>query len=85
MSAAPSVDLVIAHVVLLRLGAVVVPANTAYLAREIDHIRSTTRPVLAIMDRRDRVADLPCADVDPARATLFFGVPTMFARLAESG
>ncbi len=58
LSCAPSVDTVIAYVALLRLGATVVPANTAYTGRELQHIMSVTRPRAAIIDDPARLADL---------------------------
>ena len=53
-SAESSLELVIAHVAALRSGIVVVPANTAYRAREIAHIVSDARPKAALVDRDDR-------------------------------
>jgi malonyl-CoA/methylmalonyl-CoA synthetase len=43
-------SLAIAHVALLRLGAVVVPVNGAYREREVAHIVRDCRPVMAIVD-----------------------------------
>ena len=48
LSSDPSVDAVIAYASILRLGAVVVPANTAYTERELRHIVDDVRPVLAV-------------------------------------
>ncbi len=53
-SAESSLELVIAHVAALRSGIVVVPANTAYRAREIAHIVGDARPKAALVDRDDR-------------------------------
>jgi malonyl-CoA/methylmalonyl-CoA synthetase len=50
MSAATSVDLVVAHVAALRLGLVVVPVNGAYRAREIGHIVGDCSPAACIVD-----------------------------------
>ncbi|HZQ78460.1 MAG TPA: AMP-binding protein [Acidimicrobiia bacterium] len=56
MSAGTSVELVEAHVAALRLGLVVVPANTAYREREIAHLVADARPRLAVVDDPDRGA-----------------------------
>ena len=56
MSAGTSVALVEAHVAALRLGLVVVPANTAYREREIAHLVRDAEPRAAVVD-------------DPGRAT----------------
>ena len=81
MSAAPSVDLVIAHVALLRL----------ICASPLFHLHGLGVAVHATFTAGGAIRILP--EFDPAevataiaveRATLFFGVPTMFARLAES-
>lgn len=50
LSGPTSVALAIAHVALLRLGAVVVPVNGAYREREVTHIVRDCRPVAAIVD-----------------------------------
>ena len=50
LSAPSSVDLVVAHAALLRLGAVVMPTNGAYQADEVRHVVSDARPVVAIVD-----------------------------------
>ena len=68
-SAAPSADLVVAHVAALRLGAVVVPANTAYGAAELGHIVDDAAPVAAVVDDATRVPGLPTlADADDGPA-----------------
>jgi malonyl-CoA/methylmalonyl-CoA synthetase len=54
MSAATSVELVEAHVAALRLGLVVVPANTAYREREIAHLVEDSAPRAAVVDDSDR-------------------------------
>ena len=54
VSAAPSVDLVIAYVAALRLGLTVVPANTGYRGREVAHIVGDCRPAGALVDDRER-------------------------------
>jgi malonyl-CoA/methylmalonyl-CoA synthetase len=53
-SAESSLELVIAHVAALRAGIVVVPANTAYRARELAHIVNDARPKAALVDDPDR-------------------------------
>lgn len=54
MSAGTSVELVEAHVGALRLGLVVVPANTAYREREIAHLVADATPRAAVVDDPDR-------------------------------
>src|SRR5207248_5760266 len=54
MSAATSVELVEAHVAALRLGLVVVPANTAYREREIAHLVGDCAPRAAVVDDAER-------------------------------
>jgi malonyl-CoA/methylmalonyl-CoA synthetase len=61
LSCAPSTATVVAYVAALRLGAVVVPANTAYTRPELEHLVSDSGPALAVLD-------------DPARAE-GLGVP----------
>jgi malonyl-CoA/methylmalonyl-CoA synthetase len=56
MSAATSMELVEAHVAALRLGLVVVPANTAYREREIAHLVGDAGPRLAVVDDAERAA-----------------------------
>jgi malonyl-CoA/methylmalonyl-CoA synthetase len=58
-SCAPSVETVLSYVAILRLGAVVVPANTAYTRSELDHIVGDVRPVAAVADDAERFPDLP--------------------------
>jgi len=54
MSAASSVDLVVAHVAALRLGLVVLPMNGAYREREVAHIVRDARPAAAVVDDAER-------------------------------
>lgn len=61
LSCAPSVATVLAYVAILRLGAVVVPANTAYTARELEHIVGDVRPAAAVVDDVARVPVGPVA------------------------
>jgi malonyl-CoA/methylmalonyl-CoA synthetase len=70
-SAAASVSLVEVHLAVLRMGAVVVPANTAYQQAELLHLVADCRPVAAVVDRTDAaswLAEAPSAPlvVDPA-------------------
>jgi malonyl-CoA/methylmalonyl-CoA synthetase len=58
LSCAPSVDTVIAYVALLRCGVTVVPANTAYTGRELQHIVTVTRPRAAIIDEPERLSEV---------------------------
>jgi len=54
-SAPPSVDLVVAHLAALRMGLVVVPANTAYGPAELAHIVGDAGPAAAVLDDAARV------------------------------
>jgi malonyl-CoA/methylmalonyl-CoA synthetase len=56
VSAATSMDLVAAYLGALRMGLVVVPANTAYTEREIAHIVGDARPRAAVVDDPERGA-----------------------------
>jgi malonyl-CoA/methylmalonyl-CoA synthetase len=56
VSAATSMELVVAYLAALRLGLVVVPANTAYREREIAHIVADAEPRAAIVDDPQRGA-----------------------------
>ena len=64
VSAVASLDLVVAHVACLRLGLVVVPANTAYRAAELAHLVGDAKPRAAICDDAARADALRA--VDPA-------------------
>ena len=64
MSAATVVELVEAHVAALRLGLVVVPANTAYREREIAHLVGDAAPRAAVVDDPDRAAWIRRAGAD---------------------
>ncbi|HEX6421052.1 MAG TPA: AMP-binding protein [Acidimicrobiales bacterium] len=66
VSAAPSVDLAVAHVAALRLGLVVVPVNTAFGAAEIGPVAAAARPVLAVLDDPARLPDVPSTGPDVA-------------------
>jgi malonyl-CoA/methylmalonyl-CoA synthetase len=56
LSAATSVELVEAHVGALRLGLVVIPANTAYRERELAHLVTDATPAAAVVDEPERAA-----------------------------
>jgi len=64
MSAASSIDLVVAHVGALRLGLVVVPANRAYTEREAGHIVGDCEPAACVVDeeRHSMFVDVAGAD-----------------------
>ena len=53
-STSSSVATLVVHIAALRAGLVVVPANTAYTAREIAHIVTDVRPAAAVVDDRRR-------------------------------
>lgn len=56
VSARTSAGLLLLYLATLRLGAVVVPANTAYREREIGHIVRDCEPSLAIVDDPERAS-----------------------------
>jgi malonyl-CoA/methylmalonyl-CoA synthetase len=62
VSAAASLDLVVAHVACLRLGLVVLPANTAYRQEELAHLVQDAAPRAAIVDEDERAGWLRLAD-----------------------
>jgi len=64
VSAASSVDLVVAHVAALRLGLVVLPMNGAYREREVGHIVRDARPAAAVVDDADRGRWIEAASED---------------------
>ena len=55
LSAAASVDLVVAHVAALRLGLIVVPVNGAYRRGELAHIVGDAEPRAAVVDNHEWV------------------------------
>ena len=55
LSAAASVDLVVAHVAALRLGLIVVPVNGAYQRAELGHIVGDADPRAAVVDKPEWV------------------------------
>jgi malonyl-CoA/methylmalonyl-CoA synthetase len=54
VSAATSMDLVVAYLGALRMGLVVVPVNTAYREREVAHIVGDAAPRAAVVDDPER-------------------------------
>lgn len=56
LSCAPSAATVVSYIGILRAGATVVPANTAYTAHELRHIVDVAEPTLAILDDPSRVS-----------------------------
>jgi len=54
VSAASTVELVVAYVAALRLGLVVVPANTAYREPEVAHVVADAAPAAALVDDAER-------------------------------
>jgi malonyl-CoA/methylmalonyl-CoA synthetase len=61
-SAESSWDLVASYVAALRLGLVVLPTNTAYGPRELEHVLRDARPRAALVDQADRRATLETLD-----------------------
>lgn len=55
LSAAASVDLVVAHIAALRLGLIVVPVNGAYQQAELAHIVGDADPRAAVVDKPEWV------------------------------
>ena len=64
ISARTSIELVVAHVACLRLGAVVVPANTAYRAPELAHLVTDAEPSVAVVDDIERARWVTEVDSD---------------------
>jgi len=54
LSADPGIDTVLAYVALLRSGAIVVPANTAYTTRELEHIVDDVQPTAIVASEPGR-------------------------------
>ena len=69
MSAPPSIGLVVAHVAALRLGAIVVPVNTAYTTSEVEAVAAQARPSVAVLDDPSRLPGIPCLDPEGLRTT----------------
>ena len=71
VSAAPSVDLVVAHAGALRAGLVVVPANTGYRREEIGHLVADSEPRAALTDDPERARW--CTEARPGTPMLLAG------------
>jgi malonyl-CoA/methylmalonyl-CoA synthetase len=65
----PSVDALVSHVGALRAGLVVVPANTAYSARELAHIVTDVRPTAAVVGRPEQAGWVRQAATGPIMIT----------------
>ena len=82
-SCSPSVETVLCYVAILRVGAVVVPANTGYTSRELGHVITDSLPVLAVIDSPARCAEhglsawTPASLVDRAREREFTSEPPL--------
>ncbi len=74
MSTPPCVGLVLAHIAALRLGAIVVPVNTAYTAAEVEAVAAQARPVFAVLDDPSRLPNV--ASVGPDFSDFAFGTPS---------
>jgi malonyl-CoA/methylmalonyl-CoA synthetase len=66
VSAEASVELAIAHVAALRLGLVVVPANTAFGPGELGNVAAAAGPALAVLDDPGRLPGVPVTGPDVA-------------------
>jgi malonyl-CoA/methylmalonyl-CoA synthetase len=84
LSGRNSVDLVVAHLACLRLGAVVVPANAAYREREVAHIARDCTPTFAIVDDPSWRAWLRVDGVDPVVTTSAVELPDAAAPALDS-
>ena len=70
-STATSLDAIVACVGALRLGAVVVPVNSAYTERELAHVVGDVRPAMAIVDRPEQAAWVAAASASVGTAVVF--------------
>jgi malonyl-CoA/methylmalonyl-CoA synthetase len=75
LSAATSLELVVVHVAALRLGLVVLPANTAYLERELAHLVLDGGPRIAVVDDPARARWIGDADPSVVVATPMLELP----------
>jgi malonyl-CoA/methylmalonyl-CoA synthetase len=64
-SAPPSLAYLLLYVAALRLGAVVVPANTAYTRPELHYIARDADVTMAVVDEPARMADIEVATFEP--------------------
>ena len=81
ISCGSSLELAVAHIAALRLGLVVVPANTAYRAEELAHVVSDAGPTLAIVDDPERAGWV--AEANPAIIVLTPDVPGQLVRVED--
>ena len=70
-STATSLDAIVAGIGALRLGAVVVPVNSAYTERELGHVVGDVRPAVAIVDRPEQAAWVAAASGSVGAAVVF--------------
>ena len=63
-SAAPTAGLIATHLAALRMGLVVVPANSAYREAELAHVIGDARPAAVLVDRDDAAGWIHAADPD---------------------
>ncbi len=81
ISCGSSLELAVAHIAALRLGLVVVPANTAYRAEELAHVLVDAGPKLAVIDDPERAGWV--RDADPTIAVLPPELPGRVAAVDE--
>jgi malonyl-CoA/methylmalonyl-CoA synthetase len=70
-STATSLDAIVACIGALRLGAVVVPVNAAYTARELAHVVGDVRPAVAIVDRPEQATWVAAASGSVGTVVVF--------------
>jgi malonyl-CoA/methylmalonyl-CoA synthetase len=83
MSCAPSVDLIVAHVGALRLGAIVVPVNPAYSATEVARVIDAARPTIALAGDPTRMVS--STDLSFIRVSSVGELPTFRADAGAEG
>ena len=75
LSAQSSADLVTSYVACLRLGLVVIPTNTAYGPRELEHLIADARPRAVILDDPSRADAVRAIDESVQRLTPSLELP----------
>jgi malonyl-CoA/methylmalonyl-CoA synthetase len=70
LSGAPSVPYLLLYLGAIRLGAVIVPANTGYTRAELDHLLADSQAVLAVVDDPRRLGDAAVPALVPAAVAL---------------
>jgi malonyl-CoA/methylmalonyl-CoA synthetase len=75
VSAESSFDLVATYVACLRMGLVVIPTNTAYGERELEHVIRDARPRAAIVDEPERADLIGQIDLELERLTPALPLP----------